>query len=183
MPVNVSLEFTPNPDTLKYTVNQQLIERGAENFTDPVKVDRSPLARRLFAVEGVKAIMIGPTFVTVTVTGQDKLMSVNTAMLKEIRQHLEAGEPVVTGPRSESEHGADDSEVARKIIDILDQQVRPAVAQDGGDIVFHKFESGTVYLQMRGSCSSCPSSVATLKQGIETRLRELVPEVNEVVQI
>lgn len=183
MPVNVSLEFTPNPDTLKYTVNQQLLERGAENFTEVAKAERSPLARRLFNVDGVKAIMIGPTFVTVTVTGQDKLMSVNTAMLKEIRQHLEAGEPVVTGPRTDSDHAGNDSEITQKIIDILDQQVRPAVAQDGGDIVFQKFESGTVYLQMRGSCSSCPSSVATLKQGIEMRLRELVPEVVEVVQI
>ncbi len=183
MPVNVSLEFTPNPDTLKYTVNQQLLERGAENFTEAAKADRSPLAKRLFGVEGVKAIMIGPTFVTVTVSGQDKLMTVNTAMLKEIRQHLEAGEPVVTGSRTESDHAGNDSEITQKIIDILDQQVRPAVAQDGGDIVFQKFEAGTVYLQMRGSCSSCPSSVATLKQGIETRLRELVPEVLEVVQI
>jgi len=185
MPVNVSLEFTPNPDTLKYTVNQQLLERGAENFLEAAKAEgRSPLAKRLFGVDGVKAVMVGPTFVTVTVTGQDKLMSVNTAMLREIRQHLEAGEPVVTGTRVESDHGAaGNSEIAQKIIDILDQQVRPAVAQDGGDIVFHKFEGGTVYLQMRGSCSSCPSSIATLKQGIEMRLRELIPEVNEVVQI
>lgn len=183
MPVNVNLEFTPNPDTLKYTVNQQLLDRGAENFTESVQAERSPLAKRLFGVDGVKAVMIGPTFVTVTVTGQDKLMQVNTSMLREIKTHLEAGEPVITGPRIQSEHGASNSEAAQKIIEILDQQIRPAVAQDGGDIVFHKFENGTVYLQMRGSCSSCPSSIATLKQGIETRLRELVPEVVEVVQI
>ncbi len=180
MSVNVHLEFTPNPDTLKYAVSQVLIERGAADFTDPSQAEASPLAKRLFAVNGVAAVMIGRDFVTVTVTDQLLMMEVNTAMLREIKAHLEAGEPVITGEVTTNEHGGDGSEVAQKVIAILDEQIRPAVAMDGGDIVFDKFESGVVYLQLKGSCSGCPSSMATLKQGVETRLRQLVPEVLEV---
>lgn len=181
MSISVTLEFTPNPDTLKYVVSERLLERGALDFTDPAQAEGAPLAERLFRVPGVKAVMIAKDFVTVTVTGQDVMMDVNTAMLREIREHLEAGEPVVTDALSaQDEHGADDSHVAQQIKSILDQQVRPAVAMDGGDIVFDRFENGIVYLELKGSCAGCPSSTATLKMGIEQHLRELIPEVQQV---
>jgi Fe-S cluster biogenesis protein NfuA len=180
MPVSVTLEFTPNPDTLKYVVSERLLPRGTLEFTSAAQTATSPLAKRLFAVSGVKAVMIAKDFVTVTVTGQDVMMDVNRAMLREIREHLESRAPVTTAPLPDQEHGADDSEVARQIIEILDARIRPAVAMDGGDIVFERFEDGVVYLELKGSCHGCPSSMATLKMGIEQQLRQLVPEVREV---
>ncbi len=181
MSISVTLEFTPNPDTLKYVVSERLLDRGALDFTDASKAAGAPLAERLFRVPGVKAVMIAKDFVTVTVTGQDVMMEVNTAMQHEIRDHLEAGEPVVTDALpAQDDHGADDSRVATQIKQILDQQVRPAVAMDGGDIVFDRFENGIVYLELKGSCQGCPSSTATLKMGIEQHLRELIPEVQQV---
>jgi Fe-S cluster biogenesis protein NfuA len=180
MGVAVTLEFTPNPDTLKYALSQPLLERGALDFTDASLASESPLALRLFAVDGVKAVMIGHDFVTVTVASQDVMMDVNTAMQREIREHLEAGEPVFTGTYPSDEHGEGSSAVAQQIIELLDEQIRPAVAKDGGDIVFDRFESGVVYLGLKGSCAGCPSSMATLKMGIEQYLRERIPEVQEV---
>jgi Fe-S cluster biogenesis protein NfuA len=180
MTIHVTLEFTPNPDTLKYTVSQPLLERGALDFTAADRADDSPLATRLFGIDGVKAVMIGRDFVTVTVTSQEEMAAVNAAVPGRIREHLEAGEPVYTGSLPEQEHGEGNSPVARQIIEMLDQQIRPAVAMDGGDIVFDRFDDGIVYLELKGSCSGCPSSIATLKMGIEQFLRERIPEVREV---
>ncbi|MDJ0976431.1 MAG: NifU family protein [Planctomycetota bacterium] len=180
MSVTVSLEFTPNPDTLKYAVSIPLLERGALDFVDPSTAGDSPLAQKLFGVTGVKAVMIGRDFVTITIADQDLMMEANTAVIETLKQHLDAGEPVFTGELPASEHGAVDDEVSRKVVEILDAQIRPAVAMDGGDIVFDRFDAGIVYLQLKGSCSGCPSSMATLKHGIEQRLRMLVPEVAEV---
>jgi Fe-S cluster biogenesis protein NfuA len=179
-PVTVTLEFTPNPDTLKYLVSQRLLPRGTLEITTPAAAASSPLAQRLFAVGGVRSLLIAKDFVTVTVTSQDRIMEVNRAMLREIREHLERGEPIVTAPLPEQEHGDQDSEVARQVIEILDARIRPAVAMDGGDILFDRFEDGVVYLELKGSCHGCPSSLATLKMGIEQQLRALVPEVREV---
>ena len=180
MSVNVTLEFTPNPDTLKYVVSQQLLPRGVLDFTSADQAEGAPLAQRLFAVAGVRAVMLAKDFVTVTVTGQDMLGPVNTAVLAQIREHLEAGEPIVSDALAVDQHGADDSLVAQQVKAILDEQVRPAVARDGGDIVFNRFEDGIVYLELKGSCSGCPSSTATLKMGIEQHLRDLIPEVLQV---
>ncbi len=180
MPVHVSLEFTPNPDTLKYAVSMPLLERGALEFVDAEAAADSPLAQRLFEIEGVKAVMIAKDFVTITVADQDVMMETNTAVIDTLKEHLEAAQPVFTGELPASEHGAVGDEVSRKVVEILDAQIRPAVAMDGGDIVFDRFDGGIVYLQLKGSCSGCPSSMATLKHGIEQRLRMLVPEVREV---
>jgi len=178
--VNVTLEFTPNPDTLKYVVSQPILGRGVLDFTSSEQAEHAPLAKRLFAVPGVKAVMLAKDFVTVTVTGQDMLGPVNTAVLTGIKEHLESGEAIVDEDLALDQHGADDSLVAQQIKAILDEQVRPAVARDGGDIVFDHFEDGIVYLELKGSCSGCPSSTATLKMGIEQHLRELIPEVLQV---
>lgn len=180
MTTTASLEFTPNPETLKYVISRPLLERGALEYRSLAEADHSPLAQALFALDGVDAVMIAKDFVTVTVQDAAKMPSVNAAVLAAIPAHLDAGHPVYTGPELGSEHGEASSEAEKKIIEILDQQIRPAVAMDGGDIVFDRFESGIVYLQLKGSCAGCPSSMATLKHGVEGRLKQMVPEVVSV---
>lgn len=185
-PVYVSLEFTPNPNTLKYSVNRRLLEQGAVNFSSAERVgDRSPLATKLFAVTGIAGVMIGRDFVTITKTDGGDWDVVHKGASKVIEEHLTAGEPVVTRIDADEPAGASamGGETERRIREVLDNEIRPAVAMDGGDITFDRFEDGVVYLQMKGSCAGCPSSTMTLKMGIENRLREMLPEVKEVVSV
>ncbi len=183
--VYVSLEFTPNPNTLKYSVNRELLgKQGALNFTlkeDAAK--RSPLAGKLFDIPGISGVMIGRDFVTVTKTEEGDWDVVHKGSSQAIEKHLVANLPVVDEAAMDAyrAHKGGDTEVEKKIRDILDQEIRPAVAMDGGDITFDRFEAGVVYLHLQGSCSGCPSSTMTLKMGIENRLREAIPEVQEVV--
>jgi Fe-S cluster biogenesis protein NfuA len=183
--VYVSLEFTPNPNTLKYSVNRELLDRGAANFTRKEDAQaRSPLAAKLFAVSGIAGVMIGKNFVTVTKTEEGDWDVVHKTASSIIEQHLSKGEPVLNETASSPEaHKGGSTDVENKIRQILDNEIRPAVAMDGGDITFEKFENGTVYLYLQGSCAGCPSSTMTLKMGIETRLREAIPEVQEVVSV
>jgi Fe-S cluster biogenesis protein NfuA len=182
--VDVSLEFTPNPNTLKFVVNQTLLEKGAANYTDRGAAGNSPLAQKLFDVPGVAAIMIGRNFVTVTKTEDGDWEKIHTGSVDTITQHLSAGGKAVEGEISAPEsHATATGEIEEKIKQVLDDEIRPAVAMDGGDITFDKYENGVVYLFLQGSCSGCPSSTMTLKMGIETRLRELIPEIKEVVSI
>ncbi len=182
--VYVSLEFTPNPNTLKYAVNRQLIEKGAANFSKKEDAEkRSPLAVKLLMVPGISAVMLGKDFVTVTKTEDGDWDLVHKSSSKIIESHLAQNEPVLIGSEELDAHKGGDTEIENKIRDILDREIRPAVAMDGGDITFEKFENGVVYLYMQGACSGCPSSTATLKMGIETRLRDAIPEVQEVVAV
>ena len=186
-PVYVSLEFTPNPNTLKYSVNRVLLEKGAVNV--PRKEEaaaKSPLAEKLFGVGGISGVMIGRDFVTVTKSESGDWDVVHRTASKVIQEHLDQNLPAVSPAAGEATVSALSSEISdieRKIRLILDQEIRPAVAMDGGDITFDRFEDGVVYLQMQGSRSGCPSSTATLKMGIETRLKEACPEVREVVSV
>ena len=184
-PVYVSLEFTPNPNTLKYSVNRERLPRGAVNFTKKEDAEkRSPLAAKLFSVAGISGVMIGRDFVTVTKSEEGDWDVVHKSSSSIIESHLSANETVVTElGQSADAHKGGSSEIEQKIREILDNEIRPAVAMDGGDITFEKYEDGVVYLYMQGSCSGCPSSTATLKMGIETRLREAIPEVREVVSV
>lgn len=184
-PVTINLEFTPNPHTLKFVVNRTLRERGAANFLDASKAEKAPLAQKLFAIPGVQAVMIGTQFVTIT-----KSLSGDWDVLAEkvpetLEEHLNAGLPIFAADYQEeaTAPSGSQSEIERRIREILDTDIRPAVAMDGGDITFDRYEDGVVYLEMRGSCSSCAHSVATLKMGVETRLKEAVPEIKEVVQV
>lgn len=181
MTTQVQLEFTPNPDTLKYSVSKPLLERGAAFFKSAEEAEGlAPLATALFAIEGVSAVMIGTTFVTITVTDPAMMPAVHPAVMERLPAHLDADEAVVSEAWLDQDHTGDRSGVEAQIIEILDTQIRPAVAMDGGDIVFDRFENGVVFLEMKGSCHGCPSSLATLKQGIEGRLRQSIPEVLEV---
>lgn len=181
----IRLEFTPNPSTLKYVVARQLLPRGTANFTEREAAEQSPLPQRLFEVNGVRAVMVGPTFVTVTMADDADAADLNDGVHMAIHAHLDAGEHPVDPSVLEASAAAtgDDGPVVARIREIIEDEVRPAVAMDGGDITFERFQDGIVYVAMMGSCSSCPSSTATLKMGIESRLREELPEVVEVVQI
>ena len=178
----IQTEETPNPATLKFLPGQDVMGAGtAEYRSEEEAAGKSPLAERLFDVDGVTGVFFGSDFVTVTKRDDKEWYLMKPAVLGVIMEHFTAGRPVVT-ESSDSGHASDgeDSEVVSQIKELLDTRVRPAVAMDGGDIVFESFDEGVVTLFMRGACAGCPSSTATLKMGIENMLRHYIPEVREV---
>jgi Fe-S cluster biogenesis protein NfuA len=175
----IQTEQTPNPATLKFLPGRPVMESGTADFTTMEAAARSPLAQSLFRVGGVRGVFLGSDFVTVTKDEDREWHIIKPAILGAIMEHFTSGKPVISADASAEVAGEDD-EIVAQIKELLDTRVRPAVAQDGGDIIFHKFEDGIVYLHMQGSCSGCPSSTATLKSGIENMLRHYVPEVVEV---
>jgi Fe-S cluster biogenesis protein NfuA len=179
----IQTESTPNPATLKFLPGQTVLDAGTADFPSSETADKSPLAARVFGVDGVTGVFLGNDFVTVTKQEAVEWDHVKPAILGAIMEHFQSGQPVMTGDAAESGHAAsegEDSEVIDQIKQLLDTRVRPAVAQDGGDITFHGFERGVVYLHMQGACAGCPSSTITLKMGIENLLRHYIPEVTEV---
>ena len=178
----IQTEQTPNPATLKFIPGRAVLGDGTADFASAEAAQRSPLARRLFDVDGVSRVFLGSDFVTVTKAADIDWPVLKPALLGAIMEHFTSGEPVVAAASAgeSADAGEADSEVVAQIRDLLDTRVRPAVAQGGGDIVFQRFEDGVVYLHMQGACSGCPSSTATLKMGIENLLRHYVPEVAEV---
>lgn len=180
--VYVSLEFTPNPNTLKYSVNRKLLDKGAANFTRLADAEtRSPMATKLLKITGISGVMIGRDFVTVTKSEDGDWDHVHKSASETIEKHLTEGEPVLLG--SESDVTQLTTEIELKIQKFLDEEVRPAVAMDGGDVTLDRFEAGIAYLSMQGACSGCPSSTMTLKMGIETKLKAAIPEVIEVQSV
>jgi Fe-S cluster biogenesis protein NfuA len=178
----IQTEMTPNPATLKFLPGCEVMPEGTANFTRPEEAGHSPLALRLFGLDGVVGVFLGSDFVTVTKVPDREWDSLKPIILGSIMDHFTSGQPVVSEtalPLSAGEDGEDD-EIVAQIKELIETRVRPAVAQDGGDIVFRGFEDGIVYLHMQGSCSGCPSSTATLRHGIENMLRYYVPEVQEV---
>jgi Fe-S cluster biogenesis protein NfuA len=179
----IQTEQTPNPATLKFLPGRDVVSKGVVDFTDPEQAQTSPLARRVFAVEGVTAVFLGADFVTVTKAAGEDWYALKPAVLGAIMEHFLSGDPVIeadAGLTDEAAPDDDEDELVKQIRELIDTRVRPAVAQDGGDIIFRGFERGVVYLHMRGACSGCPSSTITLKNGIENLLRYYVPEVVEV---
>jgi Fe-S cluster biogenesis protein NfuA len=180
----IQTEETPNPATLKFLPGRVVMTSGTANFATRETACISPLAERLFSLPEVKGVFLGADFITVTKAGDEDWYRLKPAILALIMEHFTAGRPVlladeVAGPAARTSE-EDDDEVVTQIKELLETRVRPAVAQDGGDIIFHDFEDGIVYLHMQGSCSGCPSSTATLKAGIENMLRHYIPEVIEV---
>ena len=180
----IQTESTPNPATLKFLPGQSVLEVGTADFPSVEAAESSPLATRLFAISGVSGVFFGLDFVTVTKTDETDWDHVKPAILGAIMEHFQSGQPAVTDGSSpasgHAEHTGEDGEIVDQIKELLDTRVRPAVAQDGGDIVFHGFDRGVVYLHMQGACAGCPSSTLTLKMGIENLLRHYIPEVLEV---
>lgn len=182
----IQTEQTPNPASLKFLPGREVLPGRTAHFADAAAAGASPLAQRLFEVEGVTGVFFGHDFVTVTKADSVEWYALKPAILGALLEHLTAGAPVIVDQAAESGHGGDhgaggdDAELVSQIKELLDTRVRPAVAQDGGDIVFHGFERGIVYLRMQGACAGCPSSTMTLKAGIENMLRHYIPEVVEV---
>lgn len=182
IPVEISLEFTPNPNTLKYVLNRRVLPFGTENFTSLEEAKPySPLAVKLFELEGIGGVMIGPNFLTVTLTDSNNLRELNRQVMDTIKEHLESGAPVCK--QRDKEINPDEDELSTRIREIVDTEIRPAVAMDGGDVSFEGFRDGTVYLTMMGACSGCPSASMTLKMGIESRLKQEFDEVESVEQV
>ena len=177
----IQTEMTPNPATLKFLPGREVMTEGTANFTRPEDAGHSPLALRLFGLDGVAGVFLGSDFVTVTKMPDREWDSLKPIILGSIMDHFTSGQPVVSGGGAVvAEDDSDDDEIVAQIKDLIETRVRPAVAQDGGDILFRGFEDGIVYLHMQGACSGCPSSTATLRHGIENMLRYYVPEVQEV---
>jgi Fe-S cluster biogenesis protein NfuA len=180
----IQTEETPNPATLKFIPGRVVLDDGTRDFRSPTDAEVSPLASRIFAVEGVSGVFLGSDFVTVT-REDAEWPHIKPAVLGAIMEHYLSGAPVLA--EGSSEEVADDanfdeadSETVAVIKELIETRVRPAVANDGGDITFQGFRDGVVFLHMRGACSGCPSSTATLKQGIENLLKHFVPDVTEV---
>ncbi len=180
----IQTESTPNPATLKFLPGQSVLEAGTADFPSADAADNSPLARRIFDVDHVTGVFFGTDFVTVTKAEGAEWDHLKPAILGAIMEHFQSGAPVMEGEAQASgghaEHEGEDGEIVGQIKTLLDTRVRPAVAQDGGDITFHGFDRGVVYLHMQGACAGCPSSTLTLKMGIENLLRHYIPEVLEV---
>ena len=179
----IQTESTPNPATLKFLPGQTVLEMGTADFPTAEAAVKSPLAARIFTVKGVSGVFFGTDFVTVTKTDGVEWDHIKPAILGAVMEHYQSGAAVIEGEQAASghaEHTGEDGQIVDQIKELLDTRVRPAVAQDGGDITFHGFERGVVYLQMQGACAGCPSSTMTLKMGIENLLRHYIPEVVEV---
>jgi Fe-S cluster biogenesis protein NfuA len=181
----IQTEATPNPATLKFLPGKPVLPGATREYRDAETAAESPLAQKLFTVKGVSGVFLGQDFITVTKANAE-WQHLKPSILGLIMDHYLSGAPVLLGETLKSDNdaeeffNADDSEIVTTIKQLLDTRVRPAVAQDGGDITFHGFREGVVYLNMKGSCAGCPSSTATLKHGIENLLRHFVPEVSEV---
>jgi Fe-S cluster biogenesis protein NfuA len=182
MQMFIQTESTPNPATLKFLPGQTVLDMGTADFPSADTADKSPLAQRIFAVEGVTGVFFGTDFVTVTKAEAVDWGHIKPAILGAIMEHFQSGAPVITGEQAAAHqaHDGPDGDIVKQIKELLDTRVRPAVAQDGGDITFHGFDRGIVYLHMKGACAGCPSSTLTLKMGIENLLRHYIPEVTEV---
>jgi len=182
----IQTEATPNPATLKFLPGRAVMPDGTLDLRDVGDAERSPLAQRLFGVSGVSGVFLGSDFITVT-KSDGEWPHLKPAILGAIMEHFMSGAPVlaegsdIEGLDEEGEFFApEDAQTVETIKDLLETRIRPAVAGDGGDITFRGYRDGTVYLVMKGACSGCPSSTATLKHGIQNLLRHFLPDVREV---
>jgi Fe-S cluster biogenesis protein NfuA len=184
----IQTEATPNPATLKFIPGRAVLDNGTMEFNSRDAAVRSPLAERLFDVAGVTSVFYGSDFITVTKDASD-WQHLKPAILAAIMQHYMSGAPLLADGSAENDaleddenefFNEDDAETVDMIKDLIETRVRPAVANDGGDITFRGFKDGIVYLNMKGSCAGCPSSTATLQHGIQNLLKHFVPEVVEV---
>ena len=181
----ISAEVTPNPNTLKFNVNKMLLEAGSIDFPTKEKSKESYLAAEIFGIGQVTGVLIGTTFVTVTKESDVRWEEIAQTLTEKLKTLLSSDKELFSSsltPAAPVRNTAD-NEIEQKIRAILDSEIRPAVAMDGGDIVFYGYENGVVTLHLQGSCSSCPSSVMTLKMGVENRLKQSIPEIKEVVQV
>lgn len=179
----IQTENTPNPATVKFIPGVTVMQSGVAEFQNAEAATKSPLAERIFQIKGVERVFFGYDFISVTKSETVQWPDIKANVLAAVMQHFTTGENLFKDGHDTA--AGDDSmldELSKQIKELIDKRVRPAVAMDGGDIVFDRFEQGIVYLRMRGACSGCPSSTVTLKSGVENMLRHYVPEVLEVRQ-
>jgi Fe-S cluster biogenesis protein NfuA len=186
----IQTESTPNPEVLKFLPGRDVLGDGTREFKSPDEAAASPLAQALFDLNGVERVFYGPDFLTVTKNAEDDIdwRQLKAPILAAIMEHFTSGAALLAeGDAEVSSHDADvyegeTAQVVAEIKDLLDTRIRPAVARDGGDILFNRFDAatGVVFLHMRGACSGCPSSSATLRSGVENMLKHYVPEVTAV---
>ncbi|XP_013882130.1 NFU1 iron-sulfur cluster scaffold homolog, mitochondrial [Austrofundulus limnaeus] len=182
---SIQTEDTPNPRSLKFLPGKAVLGSGTLDFPSPSSAGCSSLARDLFAIEGVKSVFFGPDFITVTKTDEDVEWTGITREARDaIAKFFESGDPITTGAvHNESSVSEDDDEIVSMIKELLDTRIRPTVQEDGGDVIFKGFENGTVKLKLVGSCTGCPSSTVTLKNGIQNMMQFYIPEVDKVEQV
>ena len=178
----IQTEDTPNPETLKFMPGENVLKKGTVDFSNKEQSKVSPLASRLFDVDGVSRVFLGSDFISVTKDSSLDWNTLKPSILTGIMEHYSSGFSVLNDDalNNSETNNEEDTETIKQIKDLLETRVRPAVAMDGGDITFCSFEEGVVTLQMKGACAGCPSSTATLKMGIENMLRHYIPEVTEV---
>jgi Fe-S cluster biogenesis protein NfuA len=182
----IQTEATPNPATLKFLPGRTVLENGTLDLRSRDDAAQSPLAQRLFTVDGVNGVFFGSDFIAVTKEDAAEWQHLKPMILGGIMEHFMSGAPVLSGANVQAETGEDeffdaaDSETVATIKELIETRVRPAVANDGGDITFKGFKDGVVYLNMKGACAGCPSSTATLRHGIQNLLRHFLPDVTEV---
>jgi Fe-S cluster biogenesis protein NfuA len=180
----IQTEATPNPATLKFLPGRVVLEGGTLDLRDSAEATQSPLAERLFGIAGVSAVFFGSDFITVT-KGDGEWQQLKPMILGAIMEHFMSGAPLLAAGATGDQEGDEffdeaDAETVATIKELIETRVRPAVANDGGDITFRGFKDGVVYLNMKGACSGCPSSTATLRHGIQNLLRHFIPDVTEV---
>lgn len=183
----IHTEQTPNPETLKFLPGQSISPIEPLEFNSDEEAEFAPIAQRLFVINGVKTVFLGSDFITITKTQDQNWDDLRPALISAIMDHFMANMPILlddpAADFSEEEFfEAEDKDLVLAIKELIDTRIRPAVAQDGGDIVFKGFKAGVVYLRMKGACAGCPSSTMTLKSGIENLLRHFIPEVVSVEQ-
>lgn len=180
----ITYESTPNPQTMKYHMGCQISEENF-HFSTPMEAERSPLARKIFGFPWAAGVFIGNDFVTITKQDWVDWEVIAEPLAGLLAEHLDHDFPIIVEVPKKKEGSKDenDSPVVKQIKEVLDSEIRPAVAMDGGDIQFYKYEDHILYLHMQGSCSGCPSATITLKEGIEMRMRELIPDMKEVISI
>ena len=179
--IKIYTEGTPNPNALKFVLNKVILETGSANFPDKSSSTNSPLAQKLFEISSVKEVFFGKDFITISKAAESAWDDIYDSLLKVINNHFESGEPILL--KSENNFAKGSNEIEQKIHEILDAQIRPAVASDGGDVIFDSYKDGILKLHLQGSCSHCPSSIMTLKVGIESMLKKAIPEIKEVVSV
>ena len=180
----IQTETTPNPQTLKFLPGKVVMENGTAFFQNLEEGSNSPFAKRLFGIDGVEGVFFGSDFITITKSQSIDWQVMKPLILGSIMDHYNSGEETINKTEinlnTSLESKESDTDIVKQIKELLDTRVRPAVAMDGGDIIYDSFKDGIVYLHMQGACSGCPSSTATLKMGIENMLKHYVPEVQEV---
>ena len=181
----IQTEQTPNPQTLKFLPGKVVMDEGTAFYQNIDEASNSAFARRLFALEGVEGVFFGSDFITITKSNSFEWQVMKPSVLGGIIDHFNSDDLTVEKTETNSSEnnlkaGEEDSDIVKQIKELLDTRVRPAVAMDGGDIIYNDFADGIVYLKMQGACSGCPSSTATLKMGIENMLKHYIPEVQEV---